>query len=103
MSSMKELTQFLHVPVEILWGILAICGGVARYLNGVIEGRPFSIGVFFASVFISAFSGYMFALFGKTLQLGDMMVYMMAGLGGFFGEQTLKLIMESVSRRVATK
>jgi len=77
-----------------VYGILAIAGGVARYLNIYLRGGKFHIAKFLASGFVAGFSGYMFALFGESTGMDGTVLYVMAGLGGFFGEQTLKLILE---------
>ena len=87
------------VPVEILFVLIAFLGGTARYLNGYTNGAPFKFGIFFASGIVAGFSGWMFALTGITLNMPDEMLFVMAGTGGFFGEQTLKYIMESITRR----
>ena len=86
-------------PVQFVDGTIAVIGGVARYLNSFTQGTPFSFGVFIASAFVAGFSGWMFAAVGMSLQLPQGIVFMMAGTGGFFGEQTMKLIMEFVKAK----
>jgi len=93
MDLLKEL------PVEIFFVVLAIAGGVARYLNGYTSGIPFKLGVFIASAMAAGFSGYMFAVLGQTMNLPETMLFVMAGTGGFFGEQTMKLILEKVTKK----
>lgn len=91
---------FNHVePIQFIYGAIAICGGVARYLNGYSDGAPFSVGVFLASAFVAGFSGWMFALIGQSMSMPDSIVFIMAGSGGFFGEQTMKLVLEWVRGR----
>lgn len=87
-----------NIPVEILFVLLATFGGLARYLNGYTNGVPFKLGVFIASGVVAGFSGWMFALFGASMSLPQEMLFVMAGTGGFFGEQTLKFIMESITK-----
>ena len=90
-----------HLPIEILYAALAILGGIARYLNGVIsEGTKFKLGIFFMSAFVSGFSGYMFALLGTTMNLPQPMLFIMAGMGGFFGDQSMKLVYESIQGKL---
>jgi len=86
-------------PIEIIYGAIATIGGVARYLNDYINGRGFRITVFLASAFVSAFGGFMFALLGETMGLPENMLYLMAGLGGFFSDQSVKLAMEYVTKK----
>ena len=89
---MKDL-----IPVEVLYAIVATIGGIARYLNAYATGTPFKGGILIAAAFVAGFSGYMFALLGVSLQMPESVTFIMAGVGGFMGEQTLKLIFEYVS------
>lgn len=92
--------EFLkHLPVEIFFVLIAFMGGTARYLNGYTNGAPFKLGIFLASGVVAGFSGWMFALFGNTMNLPQEMLFVFAGTGGFFGEQTLKYIMESITKK----
>ena len=81
-------------PIQFIYGAVAIMGGIARYLKGFADGAPFSLPIFLASAFVSGFSGYMFAILGISLNLPEPMLFIMAGIGGFFGDQTMKLIYE---------
>ena len=90
-----------HFPVEILYGLIAIFGGIARYLNSFANGGPpFRLSILFASTIAAGFSGFMFALLGESLNLPYPMPHIFAGLGGFFGEQTLKLMLEYANSRI---
>ncbi len=95
-----NLEHLKDVPVQVLYIFVASIGGMARYLNGYIGDKKFSIPVFMASAFMAGFSGLMFALVGDSLHLPAPMPHIMAGVGGFFGDQTLKLVMEFVSKNV---
>ena len=89
------------IPIEIIYGILAIAGGIARYLNSfVVEGQKFRFSILLASAFVAGFSGFMFALIGESLHLPLTMTHVMAGIGGFFGEQTLKFIFEMMQKKI---
>jgi hypothetical protein len=85
-----------QLPVEVLFVFIACFGGVARYLNGYTNGVPFKFGIFLASGVSAGFSGWVFASFGSTMNLPLEMLFVMAGTGGFFGEQTMKYVLESV-------
>jgi hypothetical protein len=87
-------------PVQYVYGIVAVCGGIARYLSGFSQGKGFSFSIFLASAFVAGFSGWMFALMGMSLHLPQGMVFMMAGTGGFMGEQTMKFIVEWLQQRL---
>lgn len=90
-------------PAQFFYGVIAVCGGIARYLSGYADGKPFSFGVFVASAFVAGFSGWMFALMGLSLNFPQPMVFMMAGTGGFMGEQTMKLIVEYAQHKIPTR
>lgn len=97
---MDFLKNFPIEPVQFVWGVVAVCGGVARYLNSYTTGAPFKLSILLASAFVSGFSGYMFALLGTTMSLPEPMLFVMAGTGGFFGEQTMKLLIEYFTEKV---
>lgn len=87
------------LPVEIVYGVLAMAGGMARYLTAYEKGKVFAVRYFLASTFISGFSGYMFALLGISLDLPTNMNFIMAGIGGFMGEQALKFVAEYITQK----
>jgi hypothetical protein len=89
-----------HVPLEYLIAVLAVFGGVARYLNGYINGKGFKFSIFVSSVIVSGFGGLMFGLLGSSMDLPVVMVSMMSGMGGYFSEQTLKFVYELVRGKV---
>lgn len=86
-------------PIQFVYGLVAILGGVARYLNNYTNGQQFSFKMFVASAFVSGFSGWMFAVMGVSLALPQSMVFIMAGTGGFFGDQTMKFVMEYINNK----
>jgi hypothetical protein len=88
-----------EVPVEVIYGALAVTGGVARYLNSFVNGQKFKFSIFIASAVVAGFSGFMFALLGGTMNLPQPLISVMAGVGGFFGDQTLKFIMEYIVKK----
>lgn len=88
-----------HFPAETIYGLIAIFGGIARYLNNYLHGGLFNWKFFMASTVVSGFSGYMFALVGLSLSLPSPVLFAMAGTGGFFGDQTMKLVLEYVSKK----
>lgn len=92
-----------NLPIEFMFVSIAFFGGIARYLTGFTNGAPFRFSVFFASGIVAGFSGWMFALFGETMHLPQEMLFVMAGIGGFSGEQTMKFILEQVTLKSKTK
>lgn len=89
-----------HIPIELLFALAAFVGGIARYLNGYSNGVPFLLGLFIAGSLVSGFAGFMFALLGLSMDLPQPILFIMAGTGGFFGDQTMKLILEYVTKKV---
>lgn len=92
------MEHFKDLPAQFLYIAVATIGGMARYLNEFSGGRKFSLMIFIASAFVAGFSGLMFALVGDSLSLPNPMPYIMAGVGGFFGDQTMKLVLEYTSK-----
>lgn len=92
--------MFEKIPTEFMYGVIALIGGMARYLNDYRNGNPFNIGLFFASTFVSGFSGYMFALMGIAMNFPQPMLFILAGTGGFFGDQSMKLIMQWIGNKM---
>lgn len=88
-----------HIPVEMIYVAIATVGGMARYLSNYTQNGSFSFKFFAASSFASGFSGWIFALLGLSLQMPNQLLYVMAGVGGFFGDQTMKLMLEYFQRK----
>lgn len=99
---MKNFNIPVEVFLQLLYGAIAVCGGIARYLRGYVDGIPFSLGVFMASAFVSGFGGWIFALLGHSLDLPTPILYIMAGTGGFFSDQALKLAFEYTAGKLPT-
>lgn len=93
----SDLTK---IPIEILLSLVAVIGGIARYMKGYTDGTPFRLSMFLASVFASGFAGYMFGVVGISMALPQPMLFVMAGAGGFFADQTMKLVLELVRRKI---
>jgi hypothetical protein len=88
------LPELNATPPELFYVFLAVMGGVARYLYGFINGQQFDIRIFGASAIVAGFSGYIFLLLGIHMEVSIPMQGIMSGLGGFFGDQTMKLVLE---------
>ena len=91
-----------NLPIEVVYGILAVAGGIARYLNSYVNGEKFKLRILIASAVVAGFSGFMFALLGETMNMPTSLLHIMAGVGGFFGEQSLKFIMEYITKKTPT-
>lgn len=91
------------VPPEAVYVVLAVAGGIARYLNSFVRGTPFRISILLASIFISAFSGYIFALVGTSMVMPFTLISMMSGVGGFFSDQAMKWALEYAGVKINIK
>jgi hypothetical protein len=94
-----NFSSLAHIPIEFVYTAFAVMGGVARYANSYANGVPFKVSILVASATVAGFSGLMFALFGQTMNMPSQIQFIMAGTGGFFGEQTMKWILEELERR----
>ncbi len=101
MSNLFEYAK--HFPLELSYGFVAIIGGSARYFQSYTNTGIFSISMFFANVFISGFSGWMFALLGLSWSLPPQMLLMMAGVGGFMGTGAIDLVVRYLSQKVGSE
>lgn len=95
-----EWINFKQIPIEYTIVAIAFFGGVARYLLGYINGGGFKFSIFLASIIVSGFGGLMFGWLGVTMNMPNQMLLVMAGMGGYFSEQTLKLIYELVTKKL---
>lgn len=95
---------FNRIPAQAYYVVIAVAGGIARYLNTYSEGGVrFSVGIFIASASAAGFSGMMFALFGDAMALPNPLPHIMAGVGGFFGDQTMKFLLEYFTKEKIRK
>lgn len=89
-----------EIPIGVIYVTLALIGGVARYLVGYVNGTGFQFRIFAAGVIVAGFSGYMFALLGTALNMPAPLLSVMAGTGGFMGDQAMKFVIEYVTTKV---
>lgn len=85
---------------EIAWVLLAMVGGLARYLDGYIrQGQGFKVGLAITHAMVSGFSGYMVAQVALKVQPDWALIA--AGVGGYLGTQGLDFISRVVQKRLA--
>lgn len=88
------------LPTEVLYILFAGIGGIAKYLSTYKKDNgKFVFGALIVASITSGFSGYMFALFALSIQLPESMVFMFAGMGGFMGEYSLRLLGEFITKK----
>lgn len=82
----------------IIFSIIAAIGGVARYSVSYLDGQPFSLAKFCASVFVSGFAGLMFGYFGISLGLKNEILFVFSGIGGFSGTASIHYLFDQITR-----
>ncbi len=93
-------SPFQQLFGELAWVILAMIGGVARYLDGHIRGTvSFKWGLAATHALVSGFSGYMVAQVALKLQPDWALIA--AGVGGYLGTQGLDFISAVLKQRLA--
>lgn len=84
---------------ELAWVLLAIMGGIARYLDSYLKsGDSPKFALIIAHAAISGFSGYMVAQIMLKVQPDWALIA--AGIGGYLGTQGLDLVAEQVKKRL---
>lgn len=82
-----------NIPLEIIYVSLAALGGVARYLQKYLDEGKFGWQHLIVHIVISAFSGFMFYQFAENvLHISPSMVPVLAGMGGWMGVESLKVV-----------
>lgn len=83
--------SFWDFTADIAWVIIAMIGGVARYLDQYVRtGVAPRLGLLFAHTVVSGFSGYMVAQ--SMLLISPAWALVAAGVGGYLGTQGLDWI-----------
>lgn len=90
-----------HFPIEWLYALLAATGGGARYLNMYLNSGKFLWTNFIANLFISGFSGLMFAFMAESMNMPPMVLYIFAGVGGFMGHNALEFLASYLKTRIS--
>ena len=90
------------LPPEVFWVILAVFGGIARYLHMFLEtDKPIIAIKLFSSVFVSAFAGFVTAQ--TVILLYREWVYVAAGVGGFLSTRMIDVLTDMAANRLNIK
>lgn len=82
---------------QLGYAVAAVFGGAARYMEGYIKTGQFKVGLAVANIFVSAFSGLMFANFVEILGINAQAGFALAGVGGFIGGEAVKWLYEKLT------
>lgn len=76
---------------EVLWVLIAMAGGIARYLDQYLRGGSApKLGMLLGNAIVSGFSGYM--MVQLVLKFSPDWAVIAAGAGGYMGTQGLDFI-----------
>lgn len=90
---------FLDAFAQVFWFILAVAGGIARFLDAYLRTGVFpTIGMMIAHAVVSGFSGYMVAQ--VVLKIAPDWTLVAAGVGGYLGTQGIDWIASVLKSRV---
>lgn len=84
---------------ELAWIIIAMMGGVARYLDSYLKsGAPPKWGMALGHAIVSGFSGYMVAQVAMKFEPDWALIA--AGIGGYLGTQGLDFLADLLKKRM---
>ena len=91
-----------RIPTEAVIVMIAAIGGLAKYMHEyMIAVHPkFVLSMLAANIITSGFSGFMFATLAEYMGLGERMIFVCAGLGGFASSATMDFIREMIVSRM---
>lgn len=85
---------------EITWVVLAMIGGISRYLDGYLKsGTAPKVGLLITHAMVSGFSGYMVAQ--VMLKFHPDWALIAAGIGGYLGTQGLDFLARVMKKKIS--
>lgn len=84
------------IPIELIYTLIAAGGGVVRHLNEYIHGKKFAWRLLVANMILSGFSGFMFGLFARSLNINGDMTLVFSGVGGFMSSTALEFLYQKL-------
>lgn len=87
---------------DLAWAVIAVLGGVARYLDSFLKGQQTPTWSRMAAhAFVSGFSGYMVAQ--AALLIKPEWAFISAGIAGYLGTQALDMTADLIKKRVGAE
>ena len=85
--------------VELFWFVIAVAGGIARFLDTYLRTGVFpAVGRMAAHALVSGFSGYMVAQ--VVMKISPEWTLVAAGVGGYLGTQGIDWISNALHARI---
>lgn len=89
-------------PTEARWVIIAIIGGIIKFLDSYLKGEEVgNVWHFLALILVSGFAGWMTA--SMVSLYNPAWVTIGAGIGGFTGTKVIQVVMEYVNVRLGLR
>ena len=82
----------------IIFPLIALFGGIVKYLNSVINGKQFSWLAFCVEAFTALFLGLLITFVGKEMSASPYWLGACSGLGGWLGAEFVKNLLRHYSR-----
>lgn len=91
----------MRLGPELLWVLIAMAGGIARYLDQYLKtGQAPKLGLMLGHAIVSGFAGYMVVQI--TIKFQPDWAVVAAGAGGYLGTQGLEWVSWVVRARVSS-
>lgn len=92
---MDDLTKLYEYAV---FPLVALFGGIVKYLNSVLRGKNFSWAAFFIEGLTALFLGLLITFIGKEMEASAYWLGACSGLGGWLGADFVKNLIRHYSR-----
>lgn len=81
-----------------IFPLVALFGGIVKYLNSVLHGKQFSWVAFFIEGLTALFLGLLITFIGKEMNASSYWLGACSGLGGWLGADFVKNLIRHYSR-----
>lgn len=92
---MDDLTKLYEYAI---FPLVALFGGIVKYLNSVLRGKNFSWAAFFIEGLTALFLGLLITFIGKEMEASAYWLGACSGLGGWLGADFVKNLIRHYSR-----
>ena len=92
MDDLSKLWEYAVFP------LVALFGGIVKYLQSVLRGKPFSWVAFFIEGLTALFLGLLITFIGKEMEASAYWLGACGGLGGWLGADFVKNLLRHYSR-----